>query len=378
MWLTARWCDRWLCGQESAVTALLCLASHEGSRNTVIRRLVAVLDERNTAAQLKAAEALAALSSKSAGNRSAIVQAGAIERLVVLLGDGRRADAGTPPERAAAALADLSRIAESRGAIGRAGGVGPLVTMLCSTSQDAQTHAATTLFHLSTTVDNKVRLRATACTATPAPPRHPLVCSARLSTHLLERGRMPVPPSPSHSTPHCAHTAPIRRPHGAHTAPIRRPHGAHTAPIRARPNGLSGGHYDDGWYSEARRIARHRKPRGAALRRRGALAAGDLRRDQERDRRGCRHPCVCLATGALGADRRGKGVRSGSALGTRACPGEGRALVGLGGRERDGCARAAAAVGCLGWTCPANVPIAAGATSSAHQASTPTNRILTC
>lgn len=141
--------------QESAVTALLCLASHASSRTVVVKRLVAALEDRNTASQLKAAEALAVLSSRSATNRAAIVSAGAIFPLVTLLGNGQMAETKTPPERAAAVLADLARLSESKMAIAEAGGIPPLVSMLSSNSEQSQTHAATALWHLSASVDNK-------------------------------------------------------------------------------------------------------------------------------------------------------------------------------------------------------------------------------
>ena len=62
--------------------ALLYIASHEASRNAVVKRLVAVLDARNAAAQMKAAEALAVLAARSDENRKAITAANAIEPLV--------------------------------------------------------------------------------------------------------------------------------------------------------------------------------------------------------------------------------------------------------------------------------------------------------
>ena len=144
--------------QESAVGALLCLASHPDSRVNVVKRLVGVLLDKNTAAQLKAAEALAVLAARNSLNRATIVQAGAIEPLVGLLGNGQRADQNTPPERAAAVLADLARIGESKVEIARAGGIGPLVNMLSSSFEDSQTHAACALRYLSVTVDNKVTI----------------------------------------------------------------------------------------------------------------------------------------------------------------------------------------------------------------------------
>ena len=141
--------------QESAVTALLCLASHADSRNLVIKGLVGVLEGRNTSAQLKASEALGILSQHSTGNRQALAQAGAIEPLVALLGHGHSCDSNTPPERAAAVLADLARLSDVKERIASAGGLGPLVAMLSSGSEDAQTHAAAALHHLATAASNK-------------------------------------------------------------------------------------------------------------------------------------------------------------------------------------------------------------------------------
>ena len=143
---------------QSAVAMLLCLAEHPSSQKTVIKKLVDVLLGRNTTSQLKATEALAVLSSRSSNHRNAIVKAGAIQPLVVLLGNGQRAESGTPPERAAAVLADLSRLAESKVEIARCGGIQPLVTLLSSSSQRSQTHSAVALFHLSAAADNKATM----------------------------------------------------------------------------------------------------------------------------------------------------------------------------------------------------------------------------
>ena len=86
--------------QEHSVGALLFLASHdEESRNAVVKRLTMVLDARNAAAQMKAAEALAVLAAKSSEVRTAITAANAIAPLVTLLGDGRRVRSATPPAR---------------------------------------------------------------------------------------------------------------------------------------------------------------------------------------------------------------------------------------------------------------------------------------
>ena len=144
--------------QESAVGALLCLAAHPENRTVVVVRLVGVLVQRNTAAQLKAAEALAVLAARSSINRTAIVHAGAIEPLVQLLGNGMRSEKETPPERAAAVLADLARFSESKVEIGRCGGIEPLVMMMSSSCEDARMHAACALRHLSATMDNKARI----------------------------------------------------------------------------------------------------------------------------------------------------------------------------------------------------------------------------
>ena len=128
--------------QEHAVGALLYLGSHdEASRNAVVKRLVAVLDMRNAAAQLKSAEALAVLAARSAENRKAITAAAAIPPLVRLLGDGRRTRKDTPQERAAAVLADLARSGDNKKKIVEAGGIQPLVAML-SSDPAPQKHAA--------------------------------------------------------------------------------------------------------------------------------------------------------------------------------------------------------------------------------------------
>ena len=198
--------------------ALLHLASHDSSsRNTVVKHLVAILDARSAAAQMKAAEALAVLAARSAENRKAITASNAIPPLVRTLGDGRRTRANTPQERAAAVLADLARSGENKPAIvkarahhapphaaaralarrrpcertrtprrgcGRrarflstpfstpsrpltpaclpiwsrspqAGGVLPLVAMLSSDAPEARQHAAGALWHLAALGDNK-------------------------------------------------------------------------------------------------------------------------------------------------------------------------------------------------------------------------------
>lgn len=144
--------------QEHAVGALLSLASHVESRNAVVKRLVAVLDTRNAAAQMRAAAALAVLSSRNTSNRSAIMEAGAIPPLVRLLGDGRRVETDTPQERAASVLADLARSGESKEEIVESGGVEPLVMMLSSSSYKAQTAAAAAIWHLASNGDNKAAI----------------------------------------------------------------------------------------------------------------------------------------------------------------------------------------------------------------------------
>lgn len=143
---------------ESAVAALICLGEHASSQKAVIRKLVECLNGKSITAQLKAAEALAKLSCRNATFRAEIVKAGAITPLVGLLGTGQRADLKTPPERAAAVLADLSRIAESKTEISRAGGIMPLVNMLASRCEEAQTNATVAVYHLSTVADNKVHI----------------------------------------------------------------------------------------------------------------------------------------------------------------------------------------------------------------------------
>lgn len=143
---------------EHAKAGLLSLADHLASQKPVTKRLVDTLSSKSITAQLKASEALAAMSSRSAIHRTNIVKAGAIPSLVSLLGNGQRADAKTPPERAAAVLADLARIAESKIEIANAGGVAPLVVMLSSSCESSQTNATVALFHMSTVADNKVKM----------------------------------------------------------------------------------------------------------------------------------------------------------------------------------------------------------------------------
>ena len=142
--------------QEQATGALLYLASNDKvSRNAVVQKLVGVLHVRSAAAQMKAAKALAVLARYSNDNRKAITEAQAIVPLVNLLGDGRRVKSDTPQERAAAVLADLARLNENKKAIIAAGSAEPLVQMLSSTSNKAQTNASTALMHLSSAGENK-------------------------------------------------------------------------------------------------------------------------------------------------------------------------------------------------------------------------------
>ena len=77
---------------------------------------------------------------------------------MALLGNGNMADPKTPPERAAAVLADLARLSEAKVGIGNAGGIPPLVMMLSSGAEVSETHAATALWHLSTNGDNKATI----------------------------------------------------------------------------------------------------------------------------------------------------------------------------------------------------------------------------
>jgi vacuolar protein 8 len=144
--------------QDFAVSALLSLASHPESRNAVVKRLVAVLDSRNSAAQLRAAGALAVLSSRNFTYRSAIMEAGAIPPLVRILGDGLRVEKDTPQERAAYVLADLARSSESKEEIVEFEGITPLVRMLSSPSQKAQNAAAAAINLLSSNGDNKISI----------------------------------------------------------------------------------------------------------------------------------------------------------------------------------------------------------------------------
>jgi len=117
-----------------------------------------VLDMRNASAQMRAAGALAVLSSRNVIYRNAIYEAGAIPPLVRQLGDGTRVENDTPQERAACVLADLARSSESKIDIVQADGVKPLVSMLSSASSKAQTAASVALSHLACTGDNKATI----------------------------------------------------------------------------------------------------------------------------------------------------------------------------------------------------------------------------
>ena len=127
-------------------------------REAVVRDLVGVLAGRSTSAQLKAVECLAMILERSQASRVTIARAGAVPYLVRLLGSGGRADVDTPPERAAAVLAELARLTESKLEIGHAGGLEPLVSMLGSSCWQAQTHAANALRHLSMVSGHKQRM----------------------------------------------------------------------------------------------------------------------------------------------------------------------------------------------------------------------------
>ena len=134
--------------QNHAVRALLNISSPNlENRNAVVRPLVALLQVRNATAQMKAAQALVLLASRSGANRVAIAEAGAIPPLVQLLGDGRNAT--TPQVRAAAVLCDLARSGENKQKIVEAGGVIPLVKMLSSHNLDAQVNSSGALWHLA-------------------------------------------------------------------------------------------------------------------------------------------------------------------------------------------------------------------------------------
>jgi len=110
-----------LLGSDSRVTqgwaqkALLHLAICSESRAAIVARLVSCLGGRSTSAQFKAAEALADLLERIPNARHTIAQEGAVGPLVALLGTGQRADRFTPPERAAAVLAEVAKLHESKG-----------------------------------------------------------------------------------------------------------------------------------------------------------------------------------------------------------------------------------------------------------------------
>lgn len=145
--------------QGFAQSGLAHLALHPDNRAAVVRRLVVVLTGRSTSAQLRAAEALAQLLAHSPNCRSTIVAAGAIAPLVSLLGTGTRANPNTPPERAAAVLAELAKLAESKAELVAAGGLDPLISMLSPPAcKAAQTSAACALLHLSFIAEHKAQM----------------------------------------------------------------------------------------------------------------------------------------------------------------------------------------------------------------------------
>ena len=127
--------------------ALLNIAVAQENRVAVVNSLVGLLEVRNAAAQMKSAESLAKLASRSSENRTVIAHAGAIMPLVRLLGDGR--NVSTSQVHAAAALGDLARASECKQAIVQAGGVPPLVMMLLSNGEEAQTRAAIAVCQLA-------------------------------------------------------------------------------------------------------------------------------------------------------------------------------------------------------------------------------------
>lgn len=145
--------------QQHSVGALLHLAANDDSaRNAVVKKLVGVLEQRNAAAQMAATTALAVLATKSAANRSAITSAQAVAPLCALLGDGRRVRAGTPQERAAVCLADLSRMGENKTKVVAAGAVPPLCAMLSAESKEAQEAASSTLCQLAAVRSNQAMI----------------------------------------------------------------------------------------------------------------------------------------------------------------------------------------------------------------------------
>ena len=141
--------------QEWSQLALLRLALNSINRSMVLGPLVGVLSSRNTSAQLKAAETLETLLELCPAARASIAKAGAIEPLVQLLGNGQRADLFTPPERAAAVLAQLVRLADCKVDVVRAGVLGPLVAMLSNPCKESQAHAACAIWHLSVVAEHK-------------------------------------------------------------------------------------------------------------------------------------------------------------------------------------------------------------------------------
>ena len=143
-----------LLGSEDAQTQLYAQAAlinisepNQDNRTSVVNPLVSLLEVRNATAQMKAAESLAKLAASSLENRNTIAAAGAIPSLVRLLGDGRNANESQV--RAAAALGDLARVSENKQAIVNAGGIEPLVIMLTSSSVEAQAKASAAVWQLS-------------------------------------------------------------------------------------------------------------------------------------------------------------------------------------------------------------------------------------
>ena len=134
--------------QRHSLGALLHIsAPGEANLNAVVTPLVGLLEVRNADAQLKAAELLALLAARSGANCDAIFSAGAIPKLVRLLGDGRMPSSSQV--RAADALSFLSRHGAHRAAIIESAGVPPLVQMLKSANAEAQARSSAALVHIA-------------------------------------------------------------------------------------------------------------------------------------------------------------------------------------------------------------------------------------
>ena len=213
--------------QEHSVGALLHLASQDvASRNAVVLKLVAVLNLRNAAAQMKAAEALAVLAGRSDENRKAITAANAIEPLVRLLGDGRRVRAKTPQERAAAVLSNLARSGDNKKAIVEAGSV---ASRLWRCSSDAPRRRPTPPPRLPTSWRSAPIGRSSLARA---PSSHSLLCSARLrstprSTPLARSTTSRAVPTtrcrwPTRAPSRCSWPSSSRAPRGARARGGRR------------------------------------------------------------------------------------------------------------------------------------------------------------